>query len=45
MPDAKCNPGKMENRLSVPLEMIDKAVVKKREPLGGPLNYYYREAA
>jgi hypothetical protein len=35
------------NRLVVPLEMVDTgaAVVKKRERLGGLLNYYYREAA
>jgi putative transposase len=35
------------NRLIVPLEMIDTgmSVVKKRERLGGLLNYYYREAA
>ena len=37
----------LENRLIVPQEMIDTgtAVVKKRERLGGLLNYYYREAA
>ena len=37
----------LENRLIVPLETIDigTAVVKKRERLGGLLNYYYREAA
>jgi putative transposase len=37
----------LENRLIVPLEMIatGTAVVKKRERLGGLLNYYYREAA
>ena len=37
----------LENRLIVPLEMTNtaKAVVKKRERLGGLLNYYYREAA
>ena len=37
----------LENCLIVPLEMIDAGtvVVKKRERLGGLLNYYYREAA
>jgi len=37
----------LENRLIVPLEMIGTgtAVVRKRERLGGLLNYYYREAA
>src|SRR5262245_53124009 len=37
----------LENRLIVPPEMIDTgtAIVKKRERLGGLLNYYYREAA
>ena len=37
----------LENRLIVPLEMIGTAVavVKKRERVGGLLNYYYREAA
>jgi len=37
----------LENHLIVPLEMSDigTAVVKKRERLGGLLNYYYREAA
>jgi hypothetical protein len=35
----------LENRLIVPLEIIDTgtAVLKKRERLGGLLNYYYRE--
>jgi hypothetical protein len=37
----------LENRLIVPLEMsnIGTAVVKKRERIGGLLNYYYRDAA
>ena len=36
----------LENRLIVPLKMIGTAVrVKKRERVGGLLNYYYREAA
>src|SRR5262249_42953428 len=37
----------LENHLIVPLEMIGTgaAVVKKRERVGGLLNYYYREAA
>ena len=37
----------LQNRLIVPPEIIDTetAVVKKRERLGGLLNYYYREAA
>jgi transposase InsO family protein len=37
----------LENRLIVPPKMIDTgtAIVKKRERLGGLLNYYYREAA
>jgi hypothetical protein len=41
------NHQELQNRLIVPLEMIDTgaAVVKKRERLGGLLNYYYREAA
>jgi len=37
----------LENRLIVPLEMsnIGTAVVKKRQRIGGLLNYYYRDAA
>ena len=37
----------LENRLIVPLEMsnISTTVVKKRERIGGLLNYYYRDAA